>query len=722
MADDSKLLQEIRDNYTYCAEGWREIYKQGRKDVKYQTDPWDSKERGARSKPGQERPCVVFDELTQYLNQIANEGMLNKRAIKIDPEGNGASDEFARFRQARLRYIEHRSNAQSAYLAARWGAISRSFGFAGWETKYCDEESCDLELVTRRFPNPEAVLLDPAAKEIDCSDGMMAFVLDYIPIKRFKLREPNAKIQDFTADHAFEAPDWITPNHILVAEYWKVDLKHRTLMILGDNERTKFYKDDLPEGFKIEKVKPVDLEGEIVDSALRHPDGSQVLIIKQRETEIRKVVQYITNGIEILETNPWRGRWIPISPCFGREEFVDLGESGSKRVLLSAVRKVRDSVMSYCYARSSQLEEIGRLPKAIYAGYEGQFATATDWDKLNKVTDAYVEFAAKTEATGEAILPIPQRQTHEPAIQALEMFCEATRRSIQAGMGLTPLPTSAQRQNQKSGVALERIENQMSRGAYHFSYAYDRFLTHMGRIANDLLDKIEDTPRDVGTIGDDDKHEIVRLNQESTNSKGEKTNYSYGKGRYAVTVSAGPSFESEREEGKEFADTLANTPNLVAMALQGQGSAPKILASVIKLRNLGAIGDQMAEDIDPSLKDGEAEMPPEATAKLQQAAQQLQQMQAYMQKLQQALQELQAEKQGKVLDNQQRMEIAQLEEQTKIKLAEIKAQMEQSKLQMDQEFEKWKIRQDQEHERGMQSREQLHDVEMAGESPPAAQE
>ncbi|KKL58614.1 hypothetical protein LCGC14_2223600, partial [marine sediment metagenome] len=395
-------------------------------------------------------------------------------------------------------------------------------------------------------------------------------------------------------------------------------------MILGDNERTKFYKDDLPEGFKIEKIKPMDLEGEIVDSALRHPDGSQALIIKQRETEIRKVVQHITNGVEIIETNPWRGKWIPISPCFGREEFVDLGESGSKRVLLSAVRKVRDSVMSYCYARSSQLEEIGRLPKAIYAGYEGQLATATDWDKLNKVTDAYVEFKAKTEATGETILPLPQRQTHEPAIHALEMFCEATRRSIQAGMGLTPLPTSAQRQNQKSGVALERIENQMSRGAYHFSYAYDRFLTHMGRIANDLLDKIEDTPRDVGTIKDDDSHEIVRLNEKGKDSKGEETDYSYGKGRYGITVSAGPSFESEREEGKEFATTLAQSPNLIPMALQGQGSAPKILAKVIKLLNLGTIGDQMAEDIDPSLKDGEAEIPPEATARLQQAAQQLQ--------------------------------------------------------------------------------------------------
>ena len=734
---DENLLKEIRETYTAFVEAWGDIHKEGKEDIRYQADPWDPLERAARSVKGQERPCLVFDVTSQYLNQITNDVFLNKRAIQIDPEGMGADPEHARFRQARIRQIEVKSIAQAAYSTAFDGAVSRSYGYAGWDTRYCDEDSCNQELYIRRFPNPEAVLLDPAAKEFDCSDGLAAFVLDYVRRKGFGRNWPEAKVKDFNQDHAVLAPEWIHANHVLVAEYWKVHLKPRTQLYLDSPAEPKVFKDSLAEGVRIEKIEPVRLpNGKEAVEALVHTDGSKVLVLDRRKIEERKVVRYFTNGIEILDTVPWAGKWIPIAPCWGKEKYVDSG-NGSKRTLESAVRKTRDPVRAYCYARTAQMEEIGRLPKTLYLGYEGQFATNTEWNKINKITSAYGEVKAKTPATGDVILPKPDRQSHEPAIQALEMFCEASLRAVQAAMGQTPLPTAAQRANQKSGVALERIESQMARGSYHFSENYDRFLAHMGRIGNDLLDRIEDTPRDVGIRKPDDTPEIVRIHEPVLNEEtGEEKTQTYGKGTWGITVSSGPSYQTEREEAAAFADTFAQNPALVNMALQGVGAAPKILAKVIKLRNLGPLGDEMAEDISPTEQEGqEAKLPPQAVQQLQQAAQQVQQLQAMIAELQKALQELQFEKQAKLVDNQQKkeivafqeekkLELAKLEEATKIKLAEITAACAQAKCQLDMEQERWKLSRTvaaktqeqlaaQEHEREMQAAGQAQETALA---------
>ena len=48
-------------------------------------------------------------------------------------------------------------------------------------------------------------------------------------------------------------------------------------------------------------------------------------------------------------------------------------------------------------------------------------------------------------------------------------------------MGITPLPTAAQRQNEKSGIALERMENLEALGSFHFVDGYDRAIRLAGK-------------------------------------------------------------------------------------------------------------------------------------------------------------------------------------------------------------------------------------------------
>jgi hypothetical protein len=158
--------------------------------------------------------------------------------------------------------------------------------------------------------------------------------------------------------------------------------------------------------------------------------------------------------------------------------------------------------MLYCYYRTTQAELVGMTPKTPYIGYEGQFkGHESEWSKVQHTPVAYLQAKASTEGSAGQVLPLPQRQPYSPAIDQLEFGAEGARRAIQAAMGVSPLPSSAQRRNEKSGVALQQIEASSQKGTYHFIDNFDHMLRQVGVIAEDLMGSTYDTPRDVGVDG-----------------------------------------------------------------------------------------------------------------------------------------------------------------------------------------------------------------------------
>lgn len=685
---NSDILKEIRDTHQYDSEQWRPIRDEGREDMKCLLgDPWEEKERELRE--AFNRPVLALDELHQYVNQLLNTVRKNKRSIKVIAQGTGANDKTAQLRENRIRRIEYDCNAQSAYITAFEGAVQRSYGVFRINTAYESEESFDQKIVIRRYPNPETVIFDWNCKEVDCSDAEHLTELDYIPKNQFKRRFGSAKIQSFTAEHMRDAPNWIRSEDVLVAGYWKVKKTPRKLLLIDVGTK--------------EHPKPMTF----LEDALDRRPGP---VLKTREVFKREVVQYVTNGIELLEENPWAGQWIPFVPVFGRELYVDDG-SGSKRNLLSLIRLARDPYMLYCWIRSNMAEAVGQSPKSLYLGYEGQFETGTDWENIARSPTVYATVKAIADPTNPGqVLPLPRREQYDPPLQSLELFAEGARRSIQAAMGITPLPTAAQRQNEKSGIALQKINEQEDEGTFHFVDNLDIAIRFGGIQVNDLLDKIEDTAADKGFTRPDQTHEVLRLHDpEWTNPKSQQIEHNqYGPGAaHAVTVSTGPSQDSEREAANDFADTIWQNVEQLPLDPQTKG---KFLALLIKLRNLGAIGDQMAEILSPSQGN-----PQQALAQAQQNI--AQQTQA-IQEMQAELQKLRLEKAGKVIDNEYKLQMQEVDRDLKLLIAEVSTKAQDQSERMEAFMTFWKENHGAAHEAGMQASDQAHERDMtaAGQS------
>lgn len=653
---DKGLLREARRRYTYGIDSWRKIREEGSKDMRYLTgDPWESKEKEARRKAN--RPALAMDELNQYTNELINGVRESKRAVKVIPKGTGSHDKEAELRANMLRDIEYASQAQTAYITGLEGAVNRSYGFWKWTTEYTsdskDPSAFTQVLRIRQIQNPDNVVIDPDFKKSDASDMMWAFILDQVPRDQYKDRYPNAQLTDFSPEHKVFAPQWIKDNEVQVAEYWKVKMTKKKLLLMGTPQAPiAMWEDELPEGMTVKNVKPM----------------------KVRTVEQREVVQYITNGVEILEENAWVGKWIPIVPCWGKEMWVDYGQ-GAERVILSLVRLARDPYMLYCYLRSNEMEEAGMTPKAPFLAYAGQFdGFEDDWQNVGKVPLAYLQVNAKTEATGDETLPLPQRQPFLPNFAAYEVAAEAMRRGIQAAMGTSPLPTAAQRRNEKSGVALEKLDQAQARGSFHFVDNFTRALEHSGRIGNDLLDKIYDTKRDVGLRKSDDTYDVGTINDPEN-----EESIKLSTDGHDVTISTGPSDQSQREEAQNFGDSLLKLPEV----------APKILDLLVRLRsNLGPIGEKIAERLTPPefMTEGKEPLSPAAAVKLQEMQKQLMAINEYAKKLEEEIEKLSKEKEGQFTQSESRERIVQMQELTKLAIAEQKLNLDQAQQMLTRQY------------------------------------
>lgn len=618
MSDD--ILTEIRERKEACTAGWQDIRSEAAIDMAYVSgDPWDDDDKKQRKN----RPTIAPEEMGQYFNQVVNHLWANPRGMKFAPVGNGASAAGARFYQNKAREIEYRSHAKIGYTTAASDALHRSYGFVRVTTRFASPRTRNQEIWIDSVPNPDMVSPDPDSKRADSSDMQFCFVEEWTDQREFKRQHKGAKIQNFS-EWATQHPDWIQGKKVLRAEYWTISTRLRKLLLV---QPPALMQQRMIAPSPTSAVTPI----EVFDDEIPH--GAQVLR-DLRDVDYPQVRMYLTNGLEILHEQDWPGKYIPIVSCYGKVLYVPKGGE-VKRVILSMTRFGRAPWKAYCYASSQELEVLSMIPKAPLMAAEGQFAgeLGKQVQESMFIPKAFLYYKVLTEATGSQPLPPPQRVDYPAGqhLQALEVVKEGFRRAIQSAMGSNFLPTQALKRNEKSGVALERMEQAASTGTFHFVNNYEDMIRQVGVVLEDLIPHIHDYAGETGVMEADETAKTVPINSDQKDAISTK-------GDYLVTVSTGPSSDSEREAVQEFTDSLVSNLQMIA-AVSGPKAAAAVLARSIRLRNGGPMMDQLADLLEPPeyrTKDDEKPPDPEVMAMQQQ-------MQQMEQKLQQAGQIIQTE-------------------------------------------------------------------------------
>jgi hypothetical protein len=571
---DADLVQEAKEQFKICEDAADENRKRGEEDIRFgrMGEQWPEEIRKQREADG--RPVLKVNQMPTFVRQVVNDARQNKPGIKVHPVDSVGDPQTASILSDLIRNIEASSDAEVAYDTAIDNAASRNVGYFRIDLEYAHEDAFDLDIKINRIMDPASVFGDPQSKAADSSDWDVAFVVNSLKLEEFKRKYPKAKATvDWRGGDGVDS-GWRSESEIRVAEYWKRTEEEREIALLSNGMVvTKDYLAEPVEG------APAGVK--ITNGELLQQQGAN--IARTRRASFYKVTQRLVTGAEVLKTVDWLGRYIPIVPVYGEEVVID-----GERQLFSLIHWGMDPQRIYNYGRSASIESAALQPKAPFIGPVGAFKTdATKWASANTKNHAYLQYDLV-----DGVAAAPQRQMPpQPSAAWLEEARVAST-DIKSAIGLHNA-SLGQRSNEVSGKAIVARELEGDVSTFHFIDNLSRGIRHGGRIIVDLIPKVYSKPRMIRVLGEDRKQSrMVKIGpqpqaqqspqpapgapsagpapapmppgpQPDPRAAAMDRIYDLTIGKYDVTVTAGPSYTTRRQEaGAEMIDMLKIRPEL----------------------------------------------------------------------------------------------------------------------------------------------------------------
>lgn len=510
------VLEEALEDFERAIENESEDRTEALDDIRFArlAEQWPDAIK--RDRENSNRPCLTINRLPAYMRQIINDGRQNRPSIKVRPSDSGSDQQTAQILSGLIRNIEQNSGADIAYDTALEGAVGNGFGYWRVGIKYASDDAFDLDLEIQRISNPFTVYRDPTSKAADSSDWNVAFVTEMVDMDDFEKSYKGADPVDWRGDYDGLKAPWRDGDQVRLAEYWKRNTVRGELLKLSNG---MMVTDDV---FK--------KQAELMAALGIRVEGSRV-------TQRQEVIQHVLSGAEVLHTSRWPGRFIPIVPVYGDEVNVE-----GKRTFRSMVRDAKDPQRMFNYWRTTATELVALAPKAPWVGPKG-FANSSKnkWETANTENHSYLEY----DMTPGGAPPQRQAFAGVPA-GALQEALNASD-DMKAIMGMFDASLGA-RSNETSGVAIVARQREGDVSNFHFLDNQSRAIRHTGRILIDLIPHIYTGPRMVRVLGPDDSVQNVPVNQQVQMPNGAQGIFDITTGRYDVTVEAGPSFATRRQE------------------------------------------------------------------------------------------------------------------------------------------------------------------------------
>ena len=581
MATDADILKDAKDAFDLAAEAEAENRKEALDDIRFARlgEQWPDNVKKQRER--EQRPCLTINRMPSFIRQVVNDARQNKPSIKCHPADDQADVETAEIINGLIRNIEYTSNADVAYDTAIENSVTCGIGYWRVKLDYAHDDTFDMDLCIDRVANVFSIYGDPHSTAADSSDWNRAFVTEMMKKTDFEKKYKGSKPVDWESlGYTSLKQPWAEGEQVMLAEYWERSEVSRIIVALSD--------------------------GSIID-AERYKAAKDVFevmglqVVGERTTKSWKVVQRIMTGAEILETNDWAGKYIPIVPVYGDEINIE-----GKRYFRSLIRDAKDPQRMLNYWRTTSTEMVALAPKAPFIGPKGAFKSDLDkWNTANTQSHAFIEYDGQVP---------PQRQPYAgPAAGAIQEAMNAAD-DLKSIMGIYDASLGA-RSNETSGRAILARQREGDVSTFHFIDNLARAIRHTGRILIDLIPTVytgERIIRVLGPEGDDPKN--VPLGKPTQTEEGMEKVFDLTIGKYDLTVETGPSFTTRREEA------AAQMTELLRVYPAAAPVIGDLLAKNLDWPGADEIAKRLQAMLPPQVKGQDPQ-----TAQMQQAIQQLQQ-------------------------------------------------------------------------------------------------
>lgn len=639
-------VQEALDRFDLCVNAEEKQRKREIGALKFQVPEfqWPAEIQDARKAQSiggvalAARPMLSIPKLDQPIQLVLNQEKAAHFGVQVHPLNEDATDDTAETLQGLYRAIEVDSLAGLARSWAFERLVKAGRGVYRILKEYDDtsDHPSDQKIVIKRLYEQGSAYGDPAATEPDKSDGEFAFVVEDVPLKRYKRLYKDSKLAAYTAEDFVglgnDHPGWITGDGdgiaIRVCEY--------------------FY-------FTYEREK-VEWEG------------------GDRTREKRTVHWSKLNAVEELETGIWDGQYIPL--VFLDRELIPFD---NEKRSVGVIEPNMDAQRLFNYAASGSVEMSALETKASHAidprqveGYEPW------WNQKNIRNFPYLPYRRMID--GVDLGPPVPIQADMSKMQVNAMLLAQAGEFIHAGTSTFEPSLGNQSPNVRTKGATLALQQQSEQAQSHWiQILADIGMTHEARIVLDLIPHVYDRPGRIARILDtEDNPKQVMFNAPFRMQGKKPTLYqpptpgqplpadvkqhNLDKGRYGMTVSIGKAYKSRVEQGKDELGQL----------FQAEPELFKILGDIyLKFADFPGhreAADRVKKMLPQQLQDQDGQQDPKL--QLDQAKAALQQMQQQMGEMQKALETDKVKVDGQI-------QIAQHKTSADVQMARFKTQADQ---------------------------------------------
>jgi hypothetical protein len=636
-AESKDLLVRIRERYKIMTEADQENRRKALEDLKFAHEPgaqWDETLKNERG----DRPCYEFNKLRITIKRVINHIRANRPAGKVRAVEDGDKD-TAEIYDGLIRNIWNVSDADTVVDYAAEYVVAGGMGAWRVTTEYSDDTAFDQDIFIRPIKNPFCLYADPTASDPFKRDAEDWILTERISNKAYETKYPKKKRVSFEDLEFDDEEQWQDEETTRICEYWYKKPYERTLYLLPDGKTV----DELPEG-----VQPV----------------------RERVVKAHKICMVIASGDAILEgPTEWAGSMFPFVQVHGEWRVID-----GKVQWHGLTRFSKDAQRAYNASRTAIAETIALAPQAKWLMTPGQFKGLE-----THIAEAHKKNYPVMFYNNDGTAPAPQRMGGPEVPVALIQEAGMSSEDIKATSGIFDASLGNQ-SNETSGRAIRARQEQGEIATYNYPDNISKGCRITHEIIIDLLPHIYDTARSIRVLGADGAEKYHRINNPVQDPQtGEITvQNDITRGKYDVTVTAGPSYATQRMEASEtFAQLVQAFPPLMQVA------------GDIVVKNMDVPGsEQLAERLKtllpPQIQQQMAEgkpVPPEVQAAMAQAEQAMQIVQQQSQLVQAAAQEVE---QGKAEADKAKAEVEKAKAELKTLEAQFQAKVAQELLKLTQ--------------------------------------
>jgi len=467
------------------------------------------------------KPRYTFDMTSPIVDQIAAEIEQADFDIKVSPSGGDSSKKTAAVYDGMIRNIENISGASDIYSHAGRNMVAT--GIDGWRVvqEYVDSDSFDQDLVIKPIYNfSERVWFFPGSQTRDNSDAKGCFVLQAIPTDEYNERFPRGSGQSVSSGKT-KTGYYQKAATVVIGQVYYAKFEDRELALLSNGS-------------------VIEINGE-TKTVLDELAAAGVTVSESRKRKRRVIYSRLFDGADWL-TDEQRTvfSYVPVIPTYGNFKVIE-----DKTIYRGVVQKLMDPQRVMNYSLSREIEEGALAPRAKYwmtlkqaAGHEGKLKT------LNTNADPVQFYNADPSNPGA-----PQQSGGAQVNPGLRTISESMRQIMGQTAGMFAA-NMGDNPGLQSGVAIKALQQKGDSGTIKYFRALEISIAHTARILVDAIPRVYDTARQVRILNNDGSSEMQTVNQvviDAQTGRPVVVN-DLSKGKYDVTCSAGPSFQSRMQE------------------------------------------------------------------------------------------------------------------------------------------------------------------------------